>query len=308
MVETWDMIIVGAGPGGLTAGLYAARMGLKTVVLDAGICGGRMLNAWQIENYPGFQSISGSELAAQMKAQTEQAGAVIRELTSVEEFRLEGPKKTAITADREEFHAPAMILAMGASDLELGVPGETEYHGRGISYCATCDGPLFRQGTVAVIGGGNTAAMDVLFLTNIAKKIYMVHRRDKLRADQCYEDRLKEIDNVEILWDTIMTEIVGEDTVTGVKLKNKKTNREWVLEVEGVFIAVGCRSNSACVKPAGIKLDSYGNILVDNHQRTNIPGVYAVGDITGEPRQIVRASGDAVKAVTHWLTVRPRAS
>jgi thioredoxin reductase (NADPH) len=308
MVETWDIIIVGAGPGGLTAGLYAARMGLKTIILEAGICGGRMLNAWQIENYPGFQTISGSELTAKMKAQTKQAGAEIRELTSVEEFRLDGPMKIAITADGEEFQAPAMILAMGATDVELGVPGETDYQGRGISYCATCDGPLFRQGTVAVIGGGNTAAMDVLFLANIAKKIYLVHRRDQLRADQCYEDRLKQIENVEILWDTIMTEIVGKDTVTSIKLENKKTGKKWVLEVEGVFIAVGCRSNSACVEPSGVTLDNKGNILVDKHQQTNIPGVYAVGDITGEPRQIVRASGDAVKAITHWLTERPKPS
>lgn len=305
MVEKRDLIIVGCGPAGLTAGLYGARMGLKTVILETGICGGRMINAWQIENYPGFETISGGELTMKMKAQTENAGAEIREMTTVEKFQFSNKMKIAITADGEEFNAPAIVLAMGACDAELGVPGESDYHGRGISYCATCDGPLFRGQTVAVIGGGNTAAMDTLFLANIVKKVYLVHRRDQLRAEQAYAERLMKLPNVEIVWDTILIEVLGEEAVTGVKLRNKKTNKEWTQSVNGVFIAVGCNPNSSVVEPYGIKLDENGNILVDEHQQTNISGVYAIGDITGEPRQIVRACGDAVKAVTHWLTVKP---
>lgn len=305
MAKKRDLIIVGCGPGGMTAGLYAARMGLNAVILESGICGGRMMNAWQIENYPGFENISGGELTAKMKTQAENAGVEIQELTTVEKFQLSDKMKVVITADGEEYHAPAIILAMGACDAELGVPGEAEYHGRGISYCATCDGPLFRGRTVAVIGGGNTAAMDALFLTNITEKVYLVHRRDKLRADQTYADRLMASSNVEILWDTILLEILGDEAITGVKLQNKKTKREWIQKVDGVFIAVGCQPNTSFCEPAGIKLDANGNIIVDQHQQTNISGVYAAGDITGEPRQIVRACGDAVKAVTHWLTTRP---
>ncbi len=305
MVEKRDLIIVGCGPGGMTAGLYAARMGLQAVILETGICGGRMINAWQIENYPGYENISGGDLSMKMKAQAEQAGAEIREMITVEKFQFSENTKIAITADGTEWQAPAIILAMGACDAELGIPGETEYHGRGISYCATCDGPLFRGKTVVIVGGGNTAAMDALFLANIVEKVYLVHRRDKLRAEQAYADRLISTPNVEILWDTILLEVLGEDSITGAKLQNKKTGREWVQKADGVFIAVGCQPNSTFCEPAGIQLDKSGNILVDAHQQTNIPGVYAVGDITGEPRQIVRACGDAVKAVTHWLTVRP---
>ncbi|MFX0168796.1 MAG: NAD(P)/FAD-dependent oxidoreductase [Candidatus Hodarchaeota archaeon] len=305
MVEKRDLIVVGCGPGGMTAGLYAARMGLKAVILESGICGGRMMNAWQIENYPGYENISGGELSMKMKAQAEKAGVEIHEMTRVESFRFTDSEKVAVTSGGEEFQAPAMILAMGACDVELGVPGEVEYHGRGISYCATCDGPLFRGKTVVVIGGGNTAAMDTLFLANLVDKVYLVHRRDQLRADKIYADRLKALPNVEILWDTILLEVLGEEVVTSVKLRNKKTEREWTQKVDGVFIAVGCSPNSTFCEPVGIELDAGGNIVVDQHQQTNVPGVYAIGDITGEPRQIVRACGDAVRAVTHWLSVRP---
>ena len=151
MVEQRDLIIVGCGPGGMTAGLYAARMGLQAVILETGICGGRMINAWQIENYPGYENISGGDLSMKMKAQAEKAGAEIREMTTVEKFQFSENTKIAVTADGTEWHAPAIILAMGACDAELGVPGETEYHGRGISYCATCDGPLFRGKTVVIL-------------------------------------------------------------------------------------------------------------------------------------------------------------
>jgi len=305
VAEKRDMIIVGGGPAGLTAGLYAARMGLKATILEAGLCGGRMMNAWLVENYPGFESISGADLASKMREQTEKAGAEILEMKPVEQLKLEGPIKVAICQGGEEFHAPAILLAMGAHDAKLGVPGEEEFAGRGVSYCATCDGPLYRGKTTLVVGGGNTAATDALFLANIAEKVYLVHRRDKLRADQYYADRLAAQPKVKILWDTLMTEVLGDQTVTAVKLRNKKTGREWTQPVHGVFIAVGCRPNSEIAVKAGVKVDERGNIIVDRHQQTNIPGVYAAGDVTGEPRQIVRACGDAVVAVTHWLSVKP---
>ncbi len=305
MVEKRDLIIIGGGPGGLTAGLYGTRMGLNVTILETGIAGGQMINAWLVENYPGFESISGGELSIKMKEQTIKAGAEIHELTTVEKLKIKDKVKAAITTKGEEYQAPAIILAMGAADAELGVPGESEYKGRGVSYCATCDGPLFRGKTTLIVGGGNTAAVDALFLANITEKVYLVHRRDKLRADQTYADRLMKLENVEILWDTIMTEILGEEIVTGVKLRNKKTGQEWIQPANGVFIAVGTRPNSSIVEATNIKLDDKGNILVNQNQQTNIPGVYAIGDITGEPRQIVRACGDAVVAVTHWLKVKP---
>jgi thioredoxin reductase (NADPH) len=264
-----------------------------------------MMNAWRVENYPGFEPISGSDLAARMQEQAAKAGAVIREMTTIEKFKFTGGVKVATSADGEQFRAPAIILAMGACDTELGVPGEPEYKGRGLSYCATCDGPLYRDKTVVVVGGGNTAAMDTLFLANIVAKVFLVHRRDQLRADKTYLDRLQRMSNVEILWDTIVTKILGGETVSGVSLHNKKSGRDWIQPAQGVFIAVGCRPNTSVVAPASVKLDAQGNVLVDEHKQTNIPGVYAVGDITGEPRQIVRACGDAVVAVTHWLLVKP---
>jgi thioredoxin reductase (NADPH) len=258
-----------------------------------------------VENYPGFEGISGGELASKMREQTIKAGSEILEMKTVEKFKLKGAEKIVITTEGEEYSAPAIILAMGSIDVELGIPGEAEFVGRGVSYCATCDGPLFRGKITVVVGGGNTAAMDALFLSNIAEKVYLVHRRDKLRADQTYADRLMKILNVEILWDTIMTEISGKEIVTGVKLQNKKTGREWIQSTNGVFIAIGSRPNSSNIKHTNVKLDDGGNIKVDQNQQTNIPGVYAIGDITGEPRQIVRACGDAVVAVTHWLKVKP---
>ena len=210
MVEQRDLIIVGCGPAGMTAGLYAARMGLKALILEEGICGGRMMNAWEIENYPGYDKISGGDLTMKMKNQAENAGVEIREMTAAEEFRFSEPIKTVVTSNGEEFRAPAIILAMGACDAELGVPGESEYHGKGISYCATCDGPLYRGKTVFVIGGGNTAAMDALFLANIVEKVYLVHRRDTLRAEQAYADRLTALPNVEILWDTVFSQFFND--------------------------------------------------------------------------------------------------
>jgi len=305
MAETCDMIVVGGGPGGLTAGLYAARMGLKVIVLEAGVCGGRMINAWRVENYPGFESTTGYELATKMQDQAAKAGAVLREMTRVMKLKLTGSTKVAVSADGEQFRAPAVILAMGACDAELGVSGESEYKGRGVSYCATCDGPLYRGKTVVVVGGGNTAAVDALFLANIVKEVYVVHRRDQLRAEKTYAERLLKTPNVKVVWDSVVTAVLGGETVTGVRLHNKKSGREWDQPAQGVFIAVGCHSSSAIVAPAGIKANEQGDILVDSNRQTNIPGVYAVGDVTGEPRQIVRACGDAVVAVLHWLSVKP---
>lgn len=307
MAETWDMIVVGGGPGGLTAGLYAARMGLRVIVLEAGVCGGRMMNAWRVENFPGFESTTGSELAAKMHDQAAKAGAVLREMTRVEKLKLKGSAKVAVSADGEQFRAPSIILATGACDAELGVPGESEYKGRGVSYCATCDGPLYRGKTVVVVGGGNTAAVDTIFLANIVKKVYVVHRRDQLRAEKTYAERLLKTPNVEVVWDAVVTAVLGAETVTGVRLHNKKSGREWDQPAQGVFIAVGCHSSSSIVAPAGVKVSDQGDILVDSNKQTNIPGVYAVGDVTGEPRQIVRACGDAVVAVVHWLSVKPTA-
>ncbi len=301
----WDLIIVGAGPAGMTSAIYGARYGMKTLLLEGKVAGGAQATSPGIENYPGFTFISGMELADKMKEHALKSGAIIKEITEVTKIsRDEAAKEFTIVTKRGEFKAKAVILAMGGEYRKLGVPGEKEYSGRGVSYCATCDGPLFRGKTVVVVGGGNTAVTEALYLSDLAEKTYLVHRRDRLRAEQVLQDQILS-SNVEILWDTVVKEIKGEQLVTHIVVENVKTGEQREIKVDGVFMALGIVPSSDLAKDMGVELNDYGEIITDKKQRTNIPGVYAAGDVTNTMKQVVVAAGNgAIAADTAYEYVR----
>ncbi len=296
MNETYDLIIIGGGPAGLTAYLYAARARLKTLLVEKLSPGGQVLLSDFVENYPGFpEGIAGWQLIEKFVAQVEKLGfnKLNGEVVSVS---LEDHLKVVNTADGKSLKAKALIIATGASPKKLGVPGEKEFVGKGVSYCATCDGPFFRDQTVAVVGGGNTAVQEALFLTKFAKKVYLIHRRDKLRAQKILQERLLSNEKVEILWNTIVEEIFGKEIVEGVKLLNKASGEKKVLPVDGVFIFIGFSPQTSFLK-GFLKLDESGFIPTDAEMRTEIPGVFAAGDVRAKAcRQIVTACGDGATA------------
>jgi len=295
-LETWDLIIVGAGPAGLTAGIYAARSGLKTLIIEEKIAGGTVGDAPVIENYPGFESISGAELAQKFAAQCRKLGTVIHEFERVEALDLKGEEKIVKT-DKGLYKAKAVIIASGSSYSELGVPGEKEFRGRGVSYCGICDGPLFKGKRVLVVGGGNSAVVTALYLAGLASEVKVVHRRDAFRAEEARVKALMEKRNVEVLWNTEVREIKGGNVVEKVVLFNNKTMETFELPVDGVFIQVGEVPNSKLAKEAGVEVDNHGYIVVDVRQRTNILGVYAAGDVTNHPvKQVGTAVGQGITA------------
>lgn len=295
-MDEWDLIVVGAGPAGLTAGIYSARNGLKTLILDEKQAGGALTTIPWIENYPGYpEGISGESLASKMASQCRKFGAEIHEFERVEEIRLEGHEKIVKTS-LAEYATKAIIIATGSRHKRLNVPGEREFEGRGVSYCALCDGPLFKGLRVLVIGGGNTAATSALYLANLASKVYLAHRRDQLRAEEIYAREMVE-KGIEVLLNTEVKYIKGNLRVKGVTLFNNKTNEERNLNIDGVFICVGEEPNSEIAKKAGVKLDEGGYVIVDSLQRTNIQGVYAAGDVTiNQVKQIGTAIGQAIVA------------
>ena len=294
-MEHWDLIIMGAGPAGLTAGLYGARSGLQTLVVEEKMPGGAVIDTPLIENYPGFESISGRDLADRMAEQCKKAGAKITELEKVVELSLEGEKKVVKT-NRTAYTASAVIIASGSLYKTLGVPGETELRGRGISYCTLCDGAFFRGGNVMVVGGGNSAVVSARYLANIASNVRLVHRKNQLRADEVLVKDLI-IKGVEIMWNTELKEVKGDNKVKGAILIDNKTEKTIEVDVDGVFIQIGETPNSHIAKEAGIKVNEAGYIIVDNRQRTNIAGVYAAGDVTTGPvKQIGTAVGEALVA------------
>lgn len=295
-METWDLIIVGAGPAGLAAGIYAARSGLKTLIIEEKIAGGTVGDAPVIENYPGFESISGAELAQKFVAQCRKLGTVIHEFERVEALDLKGEEKIVKT-DKDVYKAKAVIIASGSSYSELGVPGEKEFKGRGVSYCGVCDGPLFRGKRVLVVGGGNSAVVTALYLAELASEVKVVHRRDAFRAEEARVRALLEKRNVEVFWNTEVKEIKGAKIVEKVTLYNNKTMETFELPVDGVFIQVGEVPNSKLAKEADVKVDDHGYIIVDVRQRTNILGVYAAGDVTNHPvKQVGTAVGQGITA------------
>ncbi len=305
--RTYDMLIIGGGPAGYTAALYGARAGLSVALLERLAPGGQMGTTDQIDNYPGFpQGVNGFELAMGMKEGAERFGArtISAEVTAVE---LAGDIKT-VHAGKESYQAKAVVLATGAQPRELGLPGEAALRGRGVSYCATCDGMFCRGKAVAVVGGGNTAVSDALYLARLCEKVYLIHRRDQLRASRGDRKRLEDTGKVEFLWDSQVAELLAEDRLTGLKTVNKKTGAQRTLECAGVFIAVGQKPDTALF--AGqVDLDEAGYVLAGEDTRTNLPGVYAVGDLRKKPlRQIVTAAADgavAAQQAEEYLSARP---
>jgi len=296
-MEHWDLIIIGAGPAGLAAGLYGARSGLKTLVLEEKVPGGAVIDTPLVENYLGFESISGHELADRMAEHCRKAGAKINGFEKVVELDLKSEKKVVKT-NRAVYTASAVIIASGSYYRSLGVPGETEFRGRGVSYCTLCDGPFFKGGNVLVVGGGNSAVVSARYLANIASHVRLAHRRDQLRAEEMLvKDLIAQ--GVEIMWNTELKEVKGDTKVKGAVLVNTKTGKTLEIDVDGVFIQVGEAPNSHVAKEAGIEVDEEGYIIVDNRQRTNIAGVYAGGDVTNGPvKQIGTAVGEAIVAAS----------
>lgn len=295
-MEIWDLIIIGGGAAGFAAGIYGARSGLKTLILEEKMVGGTMADAPLIENYPGFESISGIELAQKMAAHCRKVGVAIREFEKVLSMDLKGEAKL-IKTNKAAYEAKAVIIASGSHYRELGVPGEKEFRGRGVSYCGICDGPLFKGKRVLVVGGGNSAVVTALYMSDIADEVKISHRRDAFRAEEALVKALKEKANVEILWNTEVREIKGEKLVNKAVIFNNKTNETSELPVDGVFIQVGEDPNSQLAKEAGVAINEEGYIIIDIRQRTNISGVYAAGDVTNHPvKQVGTAVGQGITA------------
>jgi thioredoxin reductase (NADPH) len=304
-MSKYEVVIIGGGPAGLTAGLYTSRAGLKSLLVERGIFGGQIVNARQVDNYPGFpDSISGFELASLMHEQAIKYG--LETINATVTAIKPGGKYSVITAEGN-FEAEAVIIAAGSEYRKLGVPGEEELVGRGVSYCATCDGFLFRDLDVAVVGGGDTAITDALELSEHASKVYVIHRRDQLRAGQVLQQKALARPKLEPVWNTVVEEIIGDNKVSCLSLRNVKTGEITKLEVAGVFVAIGIEPNSQCFADI-VELDETGLIKTDELMATSAPGIFAVGDIRkNSPRQVAGAVGDgAAAALSAFKYLRDR--
>ena len=294
--ELYDLIIVGGGPGGLTAGIYAQRAALKTVLIEKGLAGGQVNITEGVENYPGFESISGLDLSQKFLQHAQSYGLEIihQEVGEVEpglHFH------TVRLANGDLLNSHAVILASGGSPRKLNIPGEMEYYGQGVSYCATCDGFFFRGKTVVVVGGGDTALEEALYLAKIARRVFLVHRRDGFRGSRILQQRVAAEPLIEVLWNTVVTEILANgEGVRGVVLKNKDSGSSQELEADGVFIFIGFLPNNQLV-PQGIKMDTDGYVITDEKCETNLLGIYAIGDLRQKyAKQIITAAADGCTA------------
>ena len=290
------MLIIGGGPGGYTAALYAARAGLSVLLLEKLSAGGQMAQTSQVDNYPGFpEGVDGFLLAEKMQAQAEAFGAKT-ELAEVYKLKLDAAIKEAETSEGV-FQAKTVVIATGANPRLLGVAGEEKFSGRGVHYCAACDGMFYRGKTVAVVGGGNSAVADALLLSRVAKKVYLIHRRDSLRATQVYHQPLIDAPNVEFLWNSAVVALQGDGRLSGATVQNLIDSSETDFNVDGVFISIGRSPASSLVK-GQLVLDENGYIVADESTKASIPGVFAVGDVrTKALRQIVTAVADGAMAV-----------
>ena len=303
----FDLIILGAGPAGLTAGIYAARGGLSTLVIESKAPGGQASLTAKVENFPGVPETSGFDLAFNMLSQAKSFGVQVK-TGKVQGLMLQGKEKKITLANGKEFSCRSVIIATGANPRPLGIDDELDLIGKGVSYCATCDGMFFKGKTVAVVGGGNTAVEDALYLEKLASKVYLIHRRDALRADKILADRIKS-STVNILWDSVVTKLVADDKLTEIEVKNVKTNCLSAVSVDGLFIAVGQIPNTSFLENADVKPDMTGDgyIVADEEMRTSIDGVFVAGDVRNKSlRQIVTACSDgaiaANRAIKHLQT------
>jgi thioredoxin reductase (NADPH) len=295
-MESWELIIIGAGAGGLAAGIYGARSGLKTLVIDEKMAGGTAADAPIVENYPGFSQITGGELAQKMVLHCKKAGAIIHEIETVTALDLKGEQKIVKTT-LAEYEAKSIIIATGSHYREIGVRGEKEFRGRGVSYCGVCDGPFFKGKRVLVIGGGNAAATTTLYLSGIATEVLLVHRRGAFRAEDALVKDVDSKENVQIFYNTEVREIKGDKLVTAVVLYNNKTNSTKEIEIDAVFVQIGEAPNSQIACKAGLEVNEHGYIKADVFQRTSVAGVYAAGDVTSHPiKQVGTAVGQGITA------------
>ena len=292
----YDIIIIGSGPAGLSAAIYAQRACLDTIVIEKnGISGGQVLNTWEVDNYPGFPGVTGFELSRQFREHANTLGARVVQ-DEVVQVELSGNVKKVV-CEEETYEARCVILASGAHHRTLEVPGEEELRGAGVSYCATCDGAFFRGRTVAVVGGGDAALEDAIFLARMCEKVYIVHRRDKLRGAKRLQERLQALENIEFVWNSETVAIEGNAQVEALRLRQTKTGEERRLDVDGVFIAVGIAPESE-LYAGQLELDEQGYIRADESGQTSVPGVFAAGDVrTKALRQILTAASDGANCV-----------
>ena len=296
--DYYDIVVIGGGPAGMSAALYAARAGLPCLVIESNISGGQMNETDIIENYPGIEEMQGAVLAEKMKRHAEKFGAQFHTATVID-VDFSGQVKRVKLDDGNVISSEVVVIATGASHRKLNVPGEKEFSSKGVSYCATCDGHFFRGKTVALVGGGDTAMTEALYLSNIVEKVIVIHRRDKLRAAKVLQDRVFKKPNIDFIWNTIVREIRGNEKVEELLLENKKTGENFTLKVDGIFIAIGIVPNTELFK-GKINLDSQGYIITDENMETNIKGVYAAGDVRAKRlRQVITAVADGAIAVSH---------
>ena len=293
-MEKYDLIIIGGGPAGLTAGIYAGRQGMKSMILEMMTGAGSGYMVPSMENYPGFDMISGKDLLEKMRDQAEKH-VPMRNMEEVKKIVKNGTASISITTSKGEYNAKAIIISTGSRHRRLKVPGEIDFIGRGVCYCATCDGPLYQDKNVIVVGGGNAAVQEAIYLESLGCHVTIIHRRDQLRAEKYLQEKLKE-KKIPVIWNSVVEEIKGDMMVKTVLLYNRKTDEKTDLSVDGIFIAVGEEPLSKVAQDTGVEVDKAGYIVTDKYQRTNISEIYAAGDITGGIKQWVVACAEGAVA------------
>ena len=306
MDEIYDLIILGAGPAGISAAIYASRARMKTLWLEKQfVPGGQIIDTYEVDNYPGMPGMTGMDLGEAMGEHAKKLG-IEPTRENVRSIENRGDVKI-IHTKKHDYVTKTVIFACGAGHRHLGIPGEEELGGMGVSYCATCDGAFFRDKVTVVVGGGNVAAEDGIFLSRLCKKVYVIHRRHELRAEKILQEQLLACENVSVVWDSVPLEILGESQVTGIKIRNVVTGSDQILEADGVFVAVGIVPNTELVNGI-VELDDYGYIVAGEEGITSVPGIFAAGDVrTKTLRQVVTAVSDGANAVTsvqHYLIGR----
>ena len=306
-IYEFDTVILGGGPAGLSAGIYASRGAVSTAIIDTSMLGGQPSNYLELENYPGFPIIGGFELMEKFEEHADKFGVQKFPMQEIESVDLKSNPKV-IKTNEGEFRTKTVIIACGAQPMKLGVPGEAEFVGRGVSYCAVCDGAFYKNKVVAVVGGGNAAVEEAMYLTKFADKVYVIHRRNELRADKIVQERAFKNDKIEFIWDSVVKEIKGDDLVHTAVLENVKTQEISNLQVNGVFPYIGMTPNIESIS-GQLEQDANGFIITDETMRTSVEGVYAVGDVRKTPlRQVITAAADgavgAVYAVKYLESIK----